>query len=1846
MMDKKLIRWTGIGVIAVVVIVLGVYFLKGEEKAKFKTVDPGFSEFVAAIPSGFLSASNSIKIILVEPFENYETFSQEKLTDMFSFSPGVSGSARFINPTTIEFFPNEKLQSGQLYTVSFELGDLISVPGKFETLEFDFQVIKQVFSIRSEGLVTVESNNKMYSFQGTFIAVDNITNEEVEKIIKAELSGKDLKIQWIHGENSKEHSFKIENIERKDKAQELEISWNGKEIGVDTEGEFTEEIVALGDFKVTKIKVVQLPEQYVKIEFSDPIEPNQDLRGLIKAGTYVRLKYIIHANSIKAYPSEQLEGKQTLVVSKGIKSVFGYKLKNEFEEDISFTAEKPAVEFIGKGSILPSSDGLIVPFKSVSLNAVDVTIIKIFEDNIPQFLQVNDLDGMRELKRVGRKVHKEKINLQSDKFIDYSQWNTFYIDLGKMINADPGALYRVKLSFRKSYSTYGCESSTDDDDTQSITDLDDDWDEEEADESSWDNDYYYDYDYDYSNRENPCHKDYYRDNRFPERNIIASNYGIIAKTDKNNRVNVFVSDIRTTEPISEIEVEVLNYQQQVIGKGKTDGDGHVNIEASQKPYIVLAKKNKERGYLRLNGGSALSLSMFDVSGTENKKGIKGFIYGERGVWRPGDTLHLTFILEDKDNVLPASHPVVLEVTDAQGNLEKRMVKTSGIGDFYYFKLPTSEDVNTGNWQAKVTVGGAEFTKSLKVETIKPNRLKINLDFGTTKQLSVAEPIKGNLNVRWLHGAIARNLESKIQLTFNPMKTVFDKYRDYIFDDPASGFSPESQMIFDGRVDAEGNADFSASVDLENEAPGMLQAHFITKAYEEGGDFSIDHYTMPFAPYKTFVGIKTPKGDKARGMLLTDTKHKIDIATVDYKGNPVSRSGVNVKVYKLDWKWWWQTSEENLAYYIGQSYTNAIQEEDISTSNGRGTFEFEIKYPDWGRYLIRATDNSGHSTGKIVYVDWPGWAGRAQKDGAGGASVLSVTTDKSNYTTGETAKLTIPATAKGRALVSIEKGSKVLKQFWVELSKNEQVVDIDITEEMAPNVFLNVMLLQPHKHSENDLPIRLYGYTPILVENPKTVLKPKIKMPDELESEGTFTLEVEEENDKPMVYSIAVVDEGLLDLTRFQTPNPWGTFYAREALGIKTWDVFDDIIGAYGGKLEQVFAIGGDEGLGQDGKKSSNRFEPVVMYLGPFELKGGKSRKHTVKLPKYVGSVRTMVVAGKDGAYGITDKATPVKKPLMILATLPRKLSPGEKLNLPVTVFSMDKNLKNVQVKVEATDIFKLSSTSKTVSFSKPGDKDITFDIEVAKRLGKGKVRVFAKAGSYEADYEINIDIINPNEPITTVIDTVLEAGSNWQTAFDLPGIIGSNKAFLEVSNVPPIDLGKRLNYLIRYPHGCVEQTTSSVFPQLFLDKLTDLNKEQRKVIEKNVKAGIDRLSSFQLSDGGLGYWPGAQYSDDWGTSYAGHFMFEAEKQGYDLPSGFKANWIKYQRKRAQNWTDNNYNAQYQQVYRLYTLAVAGKAEISAMNRLKELKNLSVQTKWRLAATYALAGQPEIAKELIADAGTEVKEYNELGNTFGNDLRDKAMILEAMVLLDKKTEGVKLLEQISASLAEENWMSTQTISYCLIAASKYAGKQNESLKYSYTVGSKKEKVETNTPVSQKEINVEGKTKGALSVNNTGKDMLYVRVILTGIPEMGKETSSSSNLSVNVNYTDLKGKSVDESKAQQGEQVLIKVKVRNTGVTGKYENLALTIPVPSGWEIENARLFDMQASYSGDVPDYMDIRDDRAHLYFDLAQGSTKEFNVLCNISFLGDYYLPTIYCEAMYDKRISASVAGKWVRVVR
>ncbi|RYF60895.1 MAG: hypothetical protein EOO39_31935, partial [Cytophagaceae bacterium] len=496
---------------------------------------------------------------------------------------------------------------------------------------------------------------------------------------------------------------------------------------------------------------------------------------------------------------------------------------------------------------------------------------------------------------------------------------------------------------------------------------------------------------------------------------------------------------------------------------------------------------------------------------------------------------------------------------------------------------------------------------------------------------------------------------------------------------------------------------------------------------------------------------------------------------------------------------------------------------------------------------------------------------------------------------------------GRALVSVENGTQVLQTYWVPTQKGETQLTIPVTEKMAPNVYIYITLVQPHATTANDSPIRLYGIVPIEVIDKSTVLEPQIAMPEVLKPETKTTIKVSEKNGKPMTYTIAVVDEGLLDLTRFKTPNAWDAFYAKEALGVRTWDIYDDVIGAYGGKVNQVFSIGGDEDLGGGKAKKANRFKPVVIYLGPYTIGAGQTRSHDITLPQYIGSVRTMVVAANTdlSAYGSAEKATPVRSPLMLLASLPRKATPGEKITLPVTLFAMEDNVKNVSLTVKTNNGFRIvGPATQAVSFARPDEKIAYFDLEVGNLIGLGKVTVTATSGNSKASYDVEIDIVNPNPVTTNYKEVIIDAGQSSTIDWAAFGVTGTNTARLEVSSFPSIDFNRRIDYLIQYPHGCLEQTTSAAFPQLYLADIADIDAARKKKIQKNVTAAIQKLAGFQTSEGGFTYWPGNSNPDDWGSSYVGHFFVEAEKKGYALPMNAKRQWITYQQRQARQWRYN------------------------------------------------------------------------------------------------------------------------------------------------------------------------------------------------------------------------------------------------------------------------------------------------------------------------------------------------------
>jgi uncharacterized protein YfaS (alpha-2-macroglobulin family) len=656
---------------------------------------------------------------------------------------------------------------------------------------------------------------------------------------------------------------------------------------------------------------------------------------------------------------------------------------------------------------------------------------------------------------------------------------------------------------------------------------------------------------------------------------------------------------------------------------------------------------------------------------------------------------------------------------------------------------------------------------------------------------------------------------------------------------------------------------------------------------------------------------------------------------------------------------------------------------------------------------------------------------------------------------------------------------------------------------------------------------------------------------------------------------------------------------------------------------------------------------MVIHLGPFTLKPGEKKTHTIAIPQYVGSVRTMVVAGNDRkeAYGSAEIATPVRKALMMLASLPRKLSPGETVKLPVTVFAMDDKVKDVKVTLKSSPFFELlNGKTQQLKFSETGDQIAYFDVKVKKATGIAKLKLSANGNGETAVYETEIDVVNPNPYSTISEKAMLKPGETATISIQPFGTKGSNASTLTFSSLPAMDLGRRLNYLIRYPHGCVEQTTSAAFPQLHLSSVVDLNGNQQKQISYNIKQAINKLGYYQKANGGFSYWPGGGSVNDWGTTYAGHFMIEAEKAGYTVPISFKSNWIAYQKRVAKQWRYNDHNDLYQS-YRLYTLAVAGAPDLSSMNRLRESANLSNDSKLRLAVAYALVGQNKAAEELLKKSNIDFQPSSYDYRTYGSPQRNRAMALETYTIMKKEERARQLMEELARNLDSDRYYNTQALAYSFIAISKYVQHVGgKGVNVDYIFKAKTNSISSAKSIANRDIDID-ENPTTVTVKNKGDNTIFITNAITGKLPVGSEKAAQSKLSATMNYVDKDGNAVNVSKLNQGTEITAVTTITNT--TGsRIEDVALTQILSSGWEIVNTRFTDYGEEKINTSIEYTDIRDDRVNYYFDLKAKETLTFKTTINASYLGTYYLPGLQCEAMYDADYIVRNKGQWIEVVR
>ena len=1833
-----------------------------------------YAPYVNAYTGGVISQNSTIRIELTHE-QPMVDLNNELKENPFSFSPSLKGKAYWVSNNTIEFVPEEgTLKPGSLYECTFQLGKFVEVDKKLKEFNFSFRVQERNFTLSIEPLPITDAQPDEINIKGEICFSDIVKKEEVEKILTAkDGNNKSYPVEIIPTDNLTRYQFCINQVPRDTEDYQLTITANGSPARIDQTQSEEVLIPAKDSFRFLSATRIDEPENGIEVVFSAPLSDTQDLKGLIEIPELSSSVFQIKENRVFIYFEANQLSKLTLNIHEGVKSSQGKTLGTSHSISFSEINLKPQVEMLTTAAILPDSKSLIIPFRAVNLYAVDLSVIRIFENNVLMFMQTNSLASANELRRSGRLVYKKTLWLGKDTSKDIHNWENYSIDLAGLIRQEPGAIYRVILSFRQEYSAYPCGGV----DNQEIKFADNNTPDglmkvsgsalSEADEAVWDTpEAYYYYNggtmdwsvYRWKERDNPCHPSYYMNSdRAAACNVFASNLGMIVKRNSLNKLWIAVSNILDTNPVGKAQVTVYNFQLQPIGKGETNGEGFVEISSKGTPFIVVAEAEKQKAYVRVVDGEEQSVSRFDVGGKEIQKGLKGFIYGERGVWRPGDTLHISFILEDREKRIPDKHPVALEIYNPKGQFYTKMISTQGMNGFYTFDVPTQAGDPTGLWNAYIKVGGTTFHKGLRIETIKPNRLKINLTLPKILQ-STDKNVTVPLASAWLTGATASKLKAKVEMSLSKVNTQFKNYGQYIFNDPATDFTTIKTDVFDGILNAEGKAGVTLKVPAATNAPGMLNATFTTRVFEPGGDASIYTQSIPFSPFVSYVGINLnqPKGK----YIETDKDHVFDIVTVNSQGQPVNRSNLEYKIYRISWSWWWENSDESFGTYINNSSITPVASGKLQTSGGKTTFKFRVDYPSWGRYLVYVKDkDSGHATGGTIYVDWPESRGRSNKTDPSGIKMLTFSLDKDSYEIGETATAIIPAAAGGRALVSIENGSSVLHREWIEVTnEGDTKYTFEITPEMAPNVYLHISLLQPHAQTINDLPIRMYGIAPVFVTNRQTVLQPQIQMPEVLRPETDFNVTVSEKSGKPMTYTLAIVDDGLLDLTNFKTPDPWNEFYSREALGIRTWDMYDNVLGASAGAYSSLFSVGGDATL-KPADAKANRFKPVVKFIGPFYLEKGRQQTHTLKLPMYVGSVRAMVVAGQDGAYGNAEKTAFVRTPLMLLSTLPRVLSIQEEITVPVNVFAMEKQVKNVTVSLQASGggVQIEGSHQQSLTFNRPGDQLVFFTLKTGNKTGKATIKLTASGGGQQTKETIEIEVRNPNPIVTLRSSEWIETGQNKELSYQLGSLSANNLIKLEVSRIPSVDISRRFDFLYNYQHHCTEQLTSKALPLLFIAQFKTIDTREAEKIKANVQEAIRQIYARQLPNGGFVYWPGNAVADEWISSYTGMFLTLAQEKGYAVHANVLNKWKRFQRAAAQNWRmpqeANNWQqwqSELQQAFRLYTLALAGAPEYGAMNRMKEQPGLSIQAKWRLAAAYALTGKMKPAEELVYNAETTVIPYSSMNQIYGSSDRDEAMILETLLLMNRERDALQQAKVVSKNLSQENWFSTQSTAFALMAMGRLAEKLSGSLDFTWTWNGKQQPaVKSAKAVFEKEISTSPKS-GTVAVKNQGKGALSVDLITRTQLLNDTLPAISDNLRMDIRYASMDGKPMSVNDIRQGTDFTAIASISNTSGTTDYTNLALTHIIPSGWEVYNERMTvpeaepqettDSSGNVSGQYT-YQDIRDDRVLTYFNLRRGETKIFTIRLQATYAGNFILPAVQCEAMYDVNVQArSKAGR------
>ena len=1624
---------------------------------------------------------------------------------------------------------------------------------------------------------------------------------------------------------NRKFEFQVNNVKRESDYTTIDMVLDGKPIKSKSKTTCQLPVYGKDVFQIAECSVSKENGSATLI-FTQQLQ-HRNIDGFLEVSPKMSYRTEIFGNKIVVYFDKssvyryQLDDID-LTIGSGIKDSNGKSLNASRTFNIDLTDLSPKVRWSENGVIIPEVDDATVYFDAICLNSVTLRIVRIFDDNVISFYQDNDLDDTYGIRKVGRLEKKVSIALDSP---DPKQWKTFPIVLSDYVDVKAGDMFQLILDFGPADYAFATEES------KQLT-LED----EEIEARYWDGQAYSFKDYNYEGSwYDPLSLCYYNDVEI-SKNIMVTDLAVTAKMGSDDVVDAFVFSISKAKPESGIEVCAYNYQRQCISSGRTDGNGHVALKCANRPAFVVAKGKKGgMSLIKTNNGEALSYSKFDVNGENVEKGIAAFAYSNRGVWRPGDELQLNLMVSDLDAKLPADYPVVMEVYDANSRLYARKSNNSPVGGIYTFNVATSPNDETGQWRASFKVGNTTVNKNLRVETVKPNRLEIN--FKTSDLISIRNPHNAQLNAKWLNGLTASGLKADIVVKVRQGKTSFSQFPTYTFCNESEEFYPDEMELFNGPLDGKGNAAVSFEPLSDIYADQMINATFVTTVYEASGDFSITSSYAKLSPCQRYVGVEFPATESKYGeYYFTNRNWNFPVAVVKEDGELAKTTlSIEYNLYKLDGYWWWSSEDSySLQKYVRGTYKNPEMNGTLTVNNGKANIQVNIPDDKWGLYLLVIKDRQGGNTfAKVLHFDWD-YATIHSTGDSDGPMQLAMNCSKDSYNVGENIVVNFPANDKARALVTVESNDKIIMSKVMDNLGTEGQFEIKATQEMIPNVYVYVSLIQP-RDAGNDMPLRMYGVVPIKVEDPKLQLKPVINVPETSNTKKTVQIKVTEENSQAMTYTLAIVDEGILGLTNYHTSNPYDYFNAKQSLKVRTWDNYKYVIDAFTGELGTVYAVGGDGSVNQE-IALDKRFKAYAVTLGPFELKAGKNENtHEIEVPQCSGALRFMVVAKGNGkSFGAAEKQMKVIDPITLYATAPRVTAPGDEMTLKVQVLAPNMKGKTLKVAVNNKNLTAVAEAPTSVKVDANGEGMVVMKVKVPETTGLATMDVKVSDDSYEAQVTTDIPIRMPYSEKRQTYTKEIAPGATEAFDFDLQGLSGTQEGNVTVASLVPVDLYSRLDYLTSYPYGCLEQVVSSVFPRLYVNYFIQQSEEDKNKTTDAIQNGIASLKSYQRSDFSLSNWVGGNYSDPWTEIYALHFLVEAKNQGFDVPDYLFDGLMKHQADIAKAWAMNPDFKQGEtiQAYRLFVLALGGAPEMGALNRFKELKMNYKLSSLMTAATYAQVGKKNMAPQFwpAVDDNESMSDYI---SSFGSSTRDLAFLTYSEMLCGRDDASIQgHINELCGILNSGRWLDTQSTAFALFTLGKYAekmGATNSPVSATVKVNGDEKSLTTNQGSTGFAITPK-LGSNQVSVTNSS-DQKVTAMVYTKTASAEYETAETGNfIKMKVTYLDRNGAPLNPASLSMGTAFSVSITVENPSDYLVTE-LALSYYLASGWEIVNERLFEEGTESMG--AKHLDIRDDRAYFFFDLPRHSKKTFTIKLNATYEGSFMLPAVRCEDMYNNDI-------------